>query len=105
MTLSELQALARAGQIAELNLLSLEGGFYILDIHAYERRDRLQDDSGKTWHLRSPGHARYVLRDLPEVPFYLVQHSAYDEMVGAAPSSEAPLKTPLSLWQADKDTL
>jgi hypothetical protein len=96
MTLTELKALAEAGKVQELNLLSLEGGFYILDIHGVEARGRLQEDSGKTMHLRSAGHARHILRELPELPFYLVQYSPYDEMVGAAPRSEAPLKTQLS---------
>ncbi|SEP97005.1 MULTISPECIES: DUF6482 family protein [Pseudomonas] len=95
MRLEELKALAQAGRIQELNLLSLEGGFYILDILGVETRSCLQENDGKTMHLRSPGHAQHVLREIPELPFYLVQYSPYDEMVGAAPRSEAPLKTRL----------
>lgn len=80
-----------------LNLLSLEGGIYVLDIIVKGKRHSLRDDTGKVWHLRSVEHARDVLQELPEVPFFLVHSSAYDEMCGLTEGVRAPLRVPLSL--------
>ncbi len=43
---------------------------------------------------------RRLLADLPPLPCFLIQHSAYDEMVGMAPRSSEPLKIPLNYRNA-----
>jgi hypothetical protein len=101
MTLAQLQQLALAGDIHELNLLSLEGGFYVLQALTADGNARLEDDRARVLHLRSLEHARFVLREVPELPLYLVQFSAHDEMVGMAPRSESPLKVKVSTRAVD----
>ncbi len=101
MTLAQLQQLALAGDIHELNPLSLEGGFYVLQALTADGNARLEDDQGRVSHLRSLDHARFVLREVPELPLYLVQFSAYDEMVGMAPRSESPLRVKVSARALD----
>jgi len=60
-------------------------------------RLRLTDDRGKVWHLRSVEYARDILRELPELPFHLVQQSPYDEMCGLAEGVREPLRVPLGM--------
>ena len=62
----------------------MRGGIYILDIYLQGQRHALVDERGSVCHLRSVEHARDLLRDLPELPFHLVQQSPYDEMCGLA---------------------
>ena len=75
MNLSDLARHANAGRIDALELISLEGGIYILDIYLQGQRHALVDERGSVCHLRSVEHARDLLRDLPELPFHLVQQS------------------------------
>ena len=49
---------------------------------------------------RDAAQARRLLADLPALPCFLIQHSAYDEMVGMAPRSAEPLKIPLNYRNA-----
>lgn len=97
MNLSELSDHAVAGHIDALELISLEGGIYLLDIYLQGERHSLIDDRGRVWHLRSVEHARDVLRELPELPFHLVQQSPYDEMCGLAEGVREPLRVPIGL--------
>ena len=80
MYLHDLATLAAAGRIDALELISLEGGIYLLDIYLQCQRHSLIDERGAVWHLRSVAHARDLLREVPELPFHLVQQSPYDEM-------------------------
>ncbi|SDI11006.1 hypothetical protein SAMN05216588_111126 [Pseudomonas flavescens] len=97
MTLPELLRAAREGAISELQLISLEGGIYLLQIIGSLRRCHLVDDAGRNVHLRSVEHARDLLQELPEVPLFLMHASAYDEMCGLAGGSRAALRVPVSL--------
>ncbi len=94
MNLSDLARHANAGRIDALELISLEGGIYILDIYLQGQRHALVDERGSVCHLRSVEHARDLLRDLPELPFHLVQQSPYDEMCGLADGVRGPLRVP-----------
>jgi len=97
MNLSDLARHANAGRIDALELISLEGGIYILDIYLQGKRHALVDERGSVCHLRSVEHARDLLRDLPELPFHLVQQSPYDEMCGLADGVREPLRVPIGM--------
>ncbi|WBL59518.1 DUF6482 family protein [Stutzerimonas stutzeri] len=97
MNLSDLARHANAGRIDALELISLEGGIYILDIYLQGQRHALVDERGRVCHLRSVEHARDLLRDLPELPFHLVQQSPYDEMCGLADGVREPLRVPIGM--------
>ncbi|WP_170799045.1 DUF6482 family protein [Stutzerimonas stutzeri] len=97
MNLSDLARHANAGRIDALELISLEGGIYILDIYLQGQRHALVDERGSVCHLCSVEHARDLLRDLPELPFHLVQQSPYDEMCGLADGVREPLRVPIGM--------
>ncbi|MFL9807979.1 MAG: cation transporter [Pseudomonas sp.] len=97
MNLSDLARHANAGRIDALELISLEGGIYILDIYLQGQRHALVDERGSVCHLRSVEHARDLLRDLPQLPFHLVQQSPYDEMCGLADGVREPLRVPIGM--------
>ncbi|MGE6321980.1 DUF6482 family protein [Pseudomonas oryzihabitans] len=100
MQLPELTQRAQAGEVRELNLLSIEGGFYVLEVLTQSGRTRLTGRDGHFYRLGSAAQARRLLVDLPALPCFLIQHSAYDEMVGMAPRSAEPLKIPLNYRNA-----
>lgn len=97
MILSDLARHANAGRIDALELISLEGGIYIVDIYMQGQRHALVDERGSVCHLRSVEHARDLLRDLPELPFHLVQQTPYDEMCGLADGVREPLRVPIGM--------
>ncbi|WP_313086862.1 DUF6482 family protein [Pseudomonas sp.] len=99
----KLQALvedAQADRVEALDLVSLEGGFYLLSIHAQGQSHVLRDEQSKVVHLRSVEHARDLLSEVPVMPFYLVHSSAYDEMCGLATGVREPLRVPISMRSA-----
>jgi len=97
MKLPELAARVAEGQVDELNLLSLEGGIYLLEARLQELAEPVRDEDGKILHLRSVEHARQLLIDVPEVPFHLVHTSVHDEMCGLGNRAEQPLKVAIAL--------
>jgi hypothetical protein len=97
MYLQDLATHAAAGRIDALELISLEGGIYLLDIYLQGQRHRLIDERGAVWHLRSVEHARDLLREVPELPFHLVQQSPYDEMCGLVEGAREPLRVPIGM--------
>jgi hypothetical protein len=102
MNLQELNAFAIAHKVDELNLISLEGGIYLLEARMHGAAYPLRDAHGKVLHLRSVEHAREVLHGVPVLPFNLVHTSVHDEMCGLGASAEASLKVPIafhSAWQ------
>ncbi len=99
MNLQELNAYAVAGKVDELNLISMEGGIYLLEARMHGAAHPLSDPNGKTMTLRSVEHARDLLHTFPTLPFNLVHTSVHDEMCGLGPSSEESLKVPLA-WRS-----
>tara|TARA_R100000935_G_C2793060_1_gene146897 strand:- start:146 stop:490 length:345 start_codon:yes stop_codon:yes gene_type:complete len=101
MTLQDMIKLATEGKICELELLSLEGGFYILRAQLQETCCTLLDNKGQTMQLRSTTHLRDLLSDLPAsappLSCVLVQHVVHDEMCGAREGPIEPLRMPFSL--------
>ncbi len=82
MNLQALTELAIDGRIHELELLSLEGGIYVLRARLDGGLRTLLDESGKTLHIRSTTHLRELLRFVPRLPCTLVQYVVHDEMCG-----------------------
>ena len=52
MKLVELRELALNSEIAELALISLEGGTYVLEAKVGGRQHPVKDDQGRVLHLR-----------------------------------------------------
>jgi hypothetical protein len=100
MNLQELTEHVHAGRVDELNLISIEGGIYLLEVRHSGRTQPLNDVHGKAVRLRSVEHARTYLEQVPLVPFHLVHASAHDEMCGLGSRAEEPLKVPISLRSA-----
>ena len=98
MQLQELHALVEAGEVEMLDLHSLEGGIYLLQACGGGHRRWLHDERGQPMQLRSVEQARDLLADLRlNLPFHLVQASAYDEMCGLSEGRREPLRVPVSL--------
>ncbi len=100
MNLSDLSAHAHAGHVDELNLISLEGGIYVLEARMDGQSHSLSDKRGEVLHLRSVEHARELLHELPKVPFNLVHAVVHDEMCGMAQGAPDTVSVPLSLSSA-----
>lgn len=97
MKLQTLLENARASRVDALELVSIEGGIYLLRILMQGQTLMLHDEQGRIWRLRSVEHARDLLEELPELPFYLLHPSAYDEMCGLATGSREPLRVPIAM--------
>ena len=100
MKLVELRELALNSEIAELALISLEGGTYVLAAKVGGRQRPVKDDQGRVLHLRSVEHARDLLKEMPAVPFYLVHAEVHDQMCGMPPAASEPLRVAISLNSA-----
>lgn len=97
MNLQALTDLAVEGRVRELELLSLEGGIYVLRARLDGGLRTLLDESGKTLHIRSTTHLRELLRFVPRLPCTLVQQVVHDEMCGQRDGPIEPLRMPLFL--------
>ncbi|MDR6712518.1 hypothetical protein J2W83_002119 [Pseudomonas hunanensis] len=97
MNLHNLTKLAAAGKVKELELLSLEGGFYVLRALTAAGPVTLSDDHNQAVRLRSTTELRELLADLPPLPCMLVQQVVHDEMCGQRDGPVAPLRVPLTL--------
>lgn len=100
MNLQELTAHASAGRIDELNLISIEGGIYLLEARMHGAAHPLNDAHGKTLHLRSVEHARDLLHGVSVTPFNLVHAVVHDEMCGIRDNEEQTVHVPMSIRSA-----
>ncbi|AKT28691.1 DUF6482 family protein [Pseudomonas syringae pv. actinidiae] len=86
---------AQAGRVEELNLISIEGGIYLLDVRMNGTSVMLKDAVGNTLHLRSVEHARELLKNVPVVPFYLVHCVVHDELCGMPVNDRSEMRMPI----------
>jgi hypothetical protein len=100
MNLRELTTHADAGRIDELNLISMEGGIYLLEVRMHGVAHRLNDTHGKALNLRSVEHARDVLHAVTPMPFNLVHAVVHDEMCGLHDEDEQVVRVPMSIRSA-----
>jgi hypothetical protein len=99
MNLQQLGEAALTGRVEAFEVVSLEGGFYILQARLASGLEPLRDEQGRVLHLRSSTQVRELLQDLPRLPCELVQHCVHDEMCGVREGAIEPLRLPLSLEQ------
>lgn len=97
MNLQALNDLAVNGQIRELELLSLQGGFYLARARLDSGQLTLLDDGAKPMRLRSVTHLRELLQLAPPFPCVLVQQCVHDEMCGRRDGPIEALRIPFSL--------
>lgn len=95
MKLDDLSKQAKAGKIASLDLVSVEGGSYVLHAVIDGQSHPVHDGNDQTLHVASVDEARKCLEGVPEVPFFLVQPAVYDEMVGHAPGENTASREPI----------
>ena len=88
MNLQELNAYAVAGKVDELNLISVEGGSYLIEARMHGAAYPLSDTHGQMMLVRSVEHAREVLHAFPKLAMNLIQPPVDDEMCGMAGSVE-----------------
>ena len=100
MNLQTLREDVQAQRVDALDLVSIEGGFYLLSVRSRGETHLLRDECSKVVHLRSVEHARELLSEMPAIPFFLVHNSAYDEMCGLADGVREPLRVPISMRSA-----
>src|SRR5690606_14596956 len=96
MKLHDLTSHARAGHVEEINLISLEGGIYLLEARIDGHSHPLDDGRGHATHLRSVEPAREVLHEFPDMPFHLVHSVVHDEMCGMDADSQDTVRVPIS---------
>lgn len=97
MNLQTLTEHAVNSEIRELELLSLEGGFYLVRIRLDNGLFTLFDDRAKPMHLRSITQLRDLLQTVRAFPCVLVQQCAHDEMCGRDTGSVEEMRIPFSL--------
>ncbi|MFJ2540407.1 DUF6482 family protein [Pseudomonas sp. NPDC087614] len=97
MNLQTLTEHAANSEVRELELLSLEGGFYLARIRMDQGQFTLLDDTAKPMRLRSITHLRDLLQTVPAFPCVLVQQCVHDEMCGWDTGPVEELRLPFSL--------
>lgn len=97
MNLQALTERAAKGEVLELELLSLEGGFYLVRVRLDHGQLTLLDDVAKPMHLRSINHLRELMQLVPPFPCVLVQQCVHVEMCGSREGPIEPLRIPFSL--------
>jgi hypothetical protein len=97
MNLQALIEHAANSEIRELELLSLEGGFYLARILLDNGQFTLLNDAAKPMHLRSITHLRDLLQTVPAFPCVMVQQCVHDEMCGRDTGPVEQLRIPFSL--------
>lgn len=97
MNLQKLTELAADGAIHDLELLSLEGGFYVARITLDQGKFTLMNQEGTPMHLPSITYLRELLQRVPTFPCVLVQQCVHDEMCGAREGVIESLRIPFSL--------
>ncbi|WP_426139868.1 DUF6482 family protein [Pseudomonas sp. DWP3-1-2] len=95
MDLKKLTRHVKADEIQEIQLVTVEGGSYVIHALMQGASHPVQDSHGDTLHVASVEEARKYLEGVPQVPLFLVQPAVYDEMVGLADNDAAPNREPI----------
>jgi len=98
MNVQDVYEYAKTGDLQSLELLSIEGGIYLLRAQVDDQVQSVKMDDGETLKLRSVTQARELLEGLPAVvPFHLVHCEVHTEMCGFSGEPQEPLREPISL--------
>jgi hypothetical protein len=91
MDLDKLSKHVKAGDITEVNLVSIEGGSYAIHALMNGKSNAIASPDGKVLHVASVDEARKCLSSLQDVKLFIVHPVVYDEMVGQPHTTpEAP---------------
>lgn len=82
MNVKELNQQVKAGAVKEVNLVSMEGGSYVIHALVEGTSVPVADDKGATLHVASVEEARRILDDIKDVSLFIAQPAVYEEMVG-----------------------
>jgi hypothetical protein len=82
MNVKELNQQIKAGAVKEVNLVSMEGGSYVIHALVEGTSMPVADDKGATLHVASVEEARRILDDVKDVQLFISQPAVYEEMVG-----------------------
>jgi hypothetical protein len=82
MNIDKLSSHVNDGEISEVNLVSMEGGSYVLHAILQGVSQPVADAKGATLHVASVEEARKLLVGVADIKLYLVQGNAHDEMIG-----------------------
>lgn len=98
MNVQDIYEYASAGDLQGLELLSLEGGIYLLQAQIEGQVHAVRMTDGSMLRLRSVTQARELLQGLAEsVPFHLVHCDVHSEMCGSGQGAQEPLREPIPL--------
>ncbi len=101
MNVNDVYENAATGDLQALELISIEGGIYLLQAHVEGRVHSIKMPDGAMLRLRSVTHARELLQGLPiTVPFHLVHCEVHTEMCGFSEGPQEPLRERISLGSA-----
>ena len=95
MELSKLADHVKKSEIDEIHLVTMEGGSYVMHALKNGKSHPVINAKGETLHVASLEEARKNLKEVPEVPLFLVQPAVYDEMVGLATNDRQPNREPI----------
>lgn len=101
MNIQDIYEYASVGDLQALELLSLEGGIYLLQAQIDGQIHSIKMQDGTMLRLRSVTHARELLEGLPVmVPFHLVHCDVHAEMCGCGLGTTPPFREPIALASA-----
>lgn len=95
MDLDQLSKHIKAGEIEELDLVSIEGGSYVIHARMQGQSHAVSSPKGGVLHVASVDEARKCLSSMKEVPLFIVHPVVYDEMVGHADSDHEVSREPI----------
>ncbi len=95
MELDKLSKHIKAGEIEEIDLVSVEGGSYVIHARMHGRSHAVSTPKGGVLHVASVEEARKCLASMQEVPLFIVHPVVYDEMVGHAPDNREVSRQPI----------
>jgi butyrate kinase len=95
MDLDQLSKHIKAGEIEELDLVSIEGGSYVIHARMNGQSHAVSSPKGGVLHVASVDEARKCLSSMKEVPLFIVHPVVYDEMVGHAESDKTVSRQPI----------
>ncbi|WP_407316125.1 DUF6482 family protein [Pseudomonas sp. nanlin1] len=97
MNLHELAKQVKDGSVTEINLVSMEGGSYVMHALASDISTPVAESNGATLHVASVEEARKLLSGLDGVQLFLVQAAVHDEMVGLQDDAGQAAREPIPL--------
>lgn len=101
MDLDKLSKHVKAGEITEINLVSVEGGSYVIHGVMDGQSHAISSPDGKVLHVASVDEARKCLSSTQEVKLFIVHPVVYDEMVGQPHSTPEAPREPIPFRSAN----